>query len=362
MKVTIVGGWSHKSEEHEAWKLKITDQSTRSTFIDACQLIGKRLAEKRHIIVVGSDSDNSADYYVVQGYLAELEDREAPDPLIHLIQGIRSEGDLYSRERTLKKYQKLFQGISSHVQGENPRAAEKILAVKDADALIAIGGLNDTYVAGIAALVARKPVVPIASFGGAALQLWYAIHMLGDVKDTENFERLSDEIWHPDLVDAAFRFGGLDRPRVFLGYCSKAKDIAQEIHTYVESLGFNVIDWKTDFEPTQVILDELRAASFSCKYAIFLLTPDDQIAGDHSRWVPRDNVIFEVGYFINALGVKKTAVIVHKKVDVLADYGGHIYFPLPETADISAIKPDLRKFLAADIQDAASPRPNSTSA
>ena len=82
---------------------------------------------------------------------------------------------------------------------------------------------------------------------------------------------------------------------------------------------------------------------------MFLLTPDDEIAGDNSRWVPRDNVIFEVGYFINALGKHRTAVIVQKPVDVLADYGGHIYYQLPETGDISAIELQLREFLSADL-------------
>jgi predicted nucleotide-binding protein len=103
-----------------------------------------------------------------------------------------------------------------------------------------------------------------------------------------------------------------DRPRVFLGSCSKAHDLASAIRWYVESLGFKVIYWKSDFEPGQVILDEIRAASFSCKYAMFLLTPDDQIAGDDPTWVPRDNVVFEAGYFINALGKERTLIIVQE--------------------------------------------------
>jgi predicted nucleotide-binding protein len=352
MKVTIVGGWSVDSDKQEAWHLRVSDQRTRDIFIGACKLIGKALAAKGHTLVVGSAMDNSADRHVVDGFLSEYDNREVTDPLIHVIQGLDSEGDLYASER--EKYQDLFQGIPSHFSGEKPRAAEKILAVRDADALIAIGGLTDTYVAGIAALVAKRPVVPIASFGGAALSLWRAIQMIGNLEESKDFNRLADEIWKPALVDAAFRFGGLDRPRIFLGYSGKAEEIAKAIHRYVESLGLRVIDWKTDFEPTKGILDELRAASFSCKYAIFLLTPDDQITvGNKSRWVPRDNVLFEVGYFINALGLNRTAVVVQDPVDVLADYRGHIYIQLPETGDISAIKIKLQQFLSSDIHEDA---------
>jgi predicted nucleotide-binding protein len=177
---------------------------------------------------------------------------------------------------------------------------------------------------------------------------------------TEDFKRLSEQIWSADLVDAALRFGGLDRPRVFLGSCSKAHDLASAIRWYVESLGFKVIYWKSDFEPGQVILDEIRAASFSCKYAMFLLTPDDQIAGDDPTWVPRDNVVFEAGYFINALGKERTLIIVQEGTKVLADYGGHISIPLSKKADVSSIAPDLRRFLSSDLpqRNAASGQSN----
>ena len=200
-------------------------------------------------------------------------------------------------------------------------------------------------------MLARKPVVPFASFGGASLQLWRALHMLDQKRLTEDFRRLSERMWHDDLIDVAFRFGGLDRTRVFLGSCGKAHNIASKIKEYVESLGFNVIFWKTDFEPGRVILDEICEASFSCKYAIFLLTPDDQIAGEQVRWVPRDNVVFEVGYFINALGVKRTLVIVREGTKVLADYGGHIYVSLPDKPGISSIKAELRKLLSSDLPE-----------
>jgi len=362
VKVTIVGGWSEEPRANEDWELNLSDPSTQKTFQQACHLIGRRLAEKRHTIVVGSDKPNSADRYVVQGFLSQFENQEASNPLIHLIQGIHSEKELFATERTSPKQRKLFLGSFSPFSGQRPRAAEKILSIKGSDALIAIGGLTDTYVAGVAALVARKPVVPIACFGGASLQLWRAVNMLGNGRDTEDFMRLSDEIWNADLVDSALRFGGLDRPRVFLGSCGKAHDIASAIRAYVESLGFNVTYWKSDFEPGEVILDEIRAASFSCKYAIFLLTPDDQIVGDDPQWVPRDNVVFEVGFFINAIGKERTLILVQEGTKVLADYGGHIYIPFSEERDVSSIAPELRRFLSSDLPqgDAANGHPNAT--
>lgn len=175
------------------------------------------------------------------------------------------------------------------------------------------------------------------------------MQMVDQKRLTSDFKRLSDEIWRDDLIDAAFRFGGLDSTRVFLGSCGRAHATASKIKKYVETLGLNVIFWEDDFEPGRFILDEIREASFSCKYAILLLTKDDQIGGEQARWVPRDNVVFEVGYFINAFGMDRTRVIVENGTKVLADYGGIIYVSLPDITDISTIKGNLRKFLYADL-------------
>jgi hypothetical protein len=69
MKVTIVGGWSDAPQANDAWNLAVTD---RRSFIHACRSSGRRLAEKRHTIVVGGDKHTSADYYVVEGFLSEF--------------------------------------------------------------------------------------------------------------------------------------------------------------------------------------------------------------------------------------------------------------------------------------------------
>lgn len=349
MRVTIVGGWSTNAEDHEGWDLRLGDEASRRAFAGACELIGRRLAEKGHTVVVGSDEPNSADYHVVRGFLAAFGDRHAPGPLIRLIQGIEGEGGLYPEARASERHGRLFQGIPSRLSGERPRAAEKILALNEADALIALGGLETTYVAGIAALAARKPVIPIASFGGAALQLWRALPLLRDAGGRGDLDRLADEAWSPAVADAAFRFGGLDRPRVFLGSSGRADALAREVVARVEAMGFDVVFWRTDFRPTRGILDELREAAFTCKYALFLLTPDDLVAGEAERRVPRDNVVFEAGFFLSALGRGRTALVVQRGVDVLDDYEGHIWIDLPESGDAAAIEPGLRAFLTEDL-------------
>jgi hypothetical protein len=123
MKVTIVGGWSEESRANDAWKLNLSDPSTQTTFKQACHSIGRRLAEKRHTIIVGSDKPYSADRYVVEGFLSEFADREVPGRLIHVIQGIHTAGVLYAIERTPRRGEIFSSGVlrPSRVKGLVPQ-------------------------------------------------------------------------------------------------------------------------------------------------------------------------------------------------------------------------------------------------
>lgn len=348
MKVTIVGGWSDDGSDTN-WGAGVAS-AKREACKSACRAIGKRLAERGHTIVVGSAERFSADYHVVKGFLSARRSGKSPVPRIHLIEGIGSEREPYAAERRAPQYRALFLGVPANIaQNQAPRAAEKILATSDADALIAIGGRADTYTAGIAALMAKKVVIPIASFGGAAFDLWRAARMLGNVAHNTDFMRLSEKTWDPAVLEAAMRFGGLERPRVFLVSSGRSHDTAWKICRYLERLGFDVCFWSRDFQLGQVILDEIRAASYACKYAVVLLTPDDLLHGPSKRWLPRGNVLFELGYFLNALGKERTIVIAQEGVEIPADYSGHIYAQFRKRTQLSEVREKLKKALSRDL-------------
>jgi len=124
----------------------------------------------------------------------------------------------------------------------------------------------------------------------------------------------------------------------------------------LQRLGCEVCFWSRDFQMGRVILDEIRAASFACKYAIVLLTPDDRMSGRPSRWLPRGNVLFELGYFLNALGTTRTLVVAQKGVEIPADYSGYIYTQFSGPKDLSAVNRKLKEALAQDIGPSISTR------
>ncbi|MBI1256870.1 MAG: hypothetical protein GC204_05325, partial [Chloroflexi bacterium] len=94
------------------------------------------------------------------------------------------------------------------------------------------------------------------------------------------------------------------------------------------------------------VLDEIQQAEKRCMGGIFLFTKDDEInsKGQQSA-APRDNVIFEAGYFMNTKGKERTLLICEEGVKIPADVGGNIYLSLKDRHDISTIENDLRKFI-----------------
>lgn len=136
-----------------------------------------------------------------------------------------------------------------------------------------------------------------------------------------------------------------ERRDIFLGYCSKARDTANAINLYLTKLGVSVLDW-ADFSAGGNILDEIERASRISSAGIFLFTQDDFLEepkGD--RAAPRDNVVFEAGYFTQSKGRERVLIIREDGVKMPADVGGNIYLPLASRKDISPIETQLRSFV-----------------
>jgi len=133
---------------------------------------------------------------------------------------------------------------------------------------------------------------------------------------------------------------------VFFGYSSAAQSTADAIVNFLRGrLGATVKEYSTGFKKGGTILEEIEEAAQKCLCGIFLLTRDDQLANHESQFTPRDNVLFEAGYFMNAKGKERTLIIREEGVKMPADIGGNIYLPLKDRSDISTIREDLRFFL-----------------
>jgi len=142
-----------------------------------------------------------------------------------------------------------------------------------------------------------------------------------------------------------------DRRDVFLGYCTKADSTAKGIRNYLTSQGFTVLDWARDFKPAgATILEEIERAASRCRCAVFLFTKDDELESKANAKasfdaVPRDNVLLEAGYFTQARGKDRVAIIRESGAKMPADLGGIIYLTLEDRDDLLPVKRKLRVFL-----------------
>jgi hypothetical protein len=139
------------------------------------------------------------------------------------------------------------------------------------------------------------------------------------------------------------------RRDVFLGYCSSSTGVANNLKRFLKSdIGATVLDWQTDFPPGRSILQQIEEAASRCSAGVFLFTKDDKLTDDaHTdKAVPRDNVVFEAGYFINAKGKDHVLIVREGGAKMPADLGGDIYASLEERSNIGPIEDQVRRFVA----------------
>ncbi len=135
---------------------------------------------------------------------------------------------------------------------------------------------------------------------------------------------------------------------VFLAFSSGARTTALDVDRFLSDEGIDVKNWEFDFAAGPTIFSELQQATSSCIAGVMLLTKDDAI-GDGEQAAPRDNVIFEMGMFMEAKGRDRVLVIREQGAKLPADVGGGIYLSLKDRGDIRPIHTELRNFATKRI-------------
>jgi hypothetical protein len=135
-----------------------------------------------------------------------------------------------------------------------------------------------------------------------------------------------------------------ERRDVFLGYSSRSQNAAEAIKRYLLSIGTRVLDWQTDFIPGSSILEQIDQAAARSIGGIFLFGRDDVY---DEKALPRDNVVFEAGYFIGQKGKRNVLIVREEGSKMPADLGGDIYASLPDKTTIKPIEQTLAAFIGA---------------
>jgi hypothetical protein len=109
----------------------------------------------------------------------------------------------------------------------------------------------------------------------------------------------------------------MSKPRIFIGSSVESLNIADAINLNLDHQA-EVTIWRNGtFSLSNNTIDDLVKKAFSVDFALFIFSPDDiTIIRDQKKHVVRDNVIFELGLFIGALGKKRCFIIKPRNIDL----------------------------------------------
>jgi len=116
------------------------------------------------------------------------------------------------------------------------------------------------------------------------------------------------------------------KPQVFVGCSAESLSVARALQAGLRR-DLDVAIWDQGLFPLSgAILDRLIEASKQFDYAVMILGHDDvaEVRGE-TRHLPRDNVLFELGLFVGAIGKARTFVVASATFpdqQILSDYSG----------------------------------------
>jgi predicted nucleotide-binding protein len=138
--------------------------------------------------------------------------------------------------------------------------------------------------------------------------------------------RENPELWRRVAVELAKRLRERNKllrhphnePVLFIGSSSEGQSIANEVYKLLEKRPLVPRPWTEGvFQASRTSIENLMNAAQEADFAALVLTSDDMtISRGKARQSPRDNVIFELGLFMGALGRERVFILKPKGVDV----------------------------------------------
>jgi predicted nucleotide-binding protein len=155
------------------------------------------------------------------------------------------------------------------------------------------------------------------------------IHRLDSIVERLELFPLSDSVMAPRTQKTLANF---QNESVFIvhGHDEGARETTAR---FLEKLGIQPIILHEQVSGGRTILEKLEHHS-SVDFAIILLTPDDvgaaKTSSDKLSPRARQNVIMELGYFLNKLGRERVCALHKGHVELPSDFLGVVYVPMDD--------------------------------
>lgn len=111
--------------------------------------------------------------------------------------------------------------------------------------------------------------------------------------------------------------------KVFIVH-GRAEVVNQEVARTIEKLGLDAIIMREKPNSGKTIIEKFEEYAKDVNFAVILLTADDKIEGEDT-FRARQNVIFEMGYFMGALGRPNVMCMLQENVEKPGDIDGVVY-------------------------------------
>ncbi len=111
--------------------------------------------------------------------------------------------------------------------------------------------------------------------------------------------------------------------KVFLVH-GHAEALNQEVARTIEKLGLEAIILREQPNSGKTIIEKFEEFAKDVNFAVILLTADDKVEGEDT-YRARQNVVFEMGYFMGALGRQNVMCLLQENVEKPGDIDGVVY-------------------------------------
>lgn len=143
-------------------------------------------------------------------------------------------------------------------------------------------------------------------------------------------------------------------PRLFIGSSAESLMIGNDIQAGLQLDKVVVEVWTNQvFGASQFSLEALERMAAEVDFAALVLGPDDRvISRGHESDAPRDNVVFELGLFMGAIGRRRTFLVLPHGLDIKvpSDLLGitplrYAHHPTHLAASLGPVCSELRKII-----------------